>query len=217
MRPSTSRAGRLPVRERDALATLLVRALRGGDARALRFAGGILRAIVPAGGSLGAAPRLPDGDATEFERARRILEGCGLIAGGADRALLDLARDTVSRQLEAVRGAPAGADLTTALAQAGVLLDLDLDFEAHEILEPHWLEAEGAPRLWLQGLIQLAASGVHRARGNAEGAIRLAEAAATKLAEAPKTWRGFPLGERARQAASMGRGNDGGSPAKEGR
>ncbi len=38
-------------------------------------------------------------------------------------------------------------------------------FEAHEDWEELWLEAEGAHRLWLQGLIQYAAAFVHYSRG----------------------------------------------------
>jgi hypothetical protein len=47
-------------------------------------------------------------------------------------------------------------------------------FEAHEDWEALWHEAEGAERLWLQGLIQWAAAFVHFERGfHASGFVKL--------------------------------------------
>lgn len=54
-------------------------------------------------------------------------------------------------------------------------------YEAHEDWEALWLEAEGAQRLWLQGLIQYAAAFVHYERGfHANGFWRLLKQAQEK-------------------------------------
>lgn len=50
------------------------------------------------------------------------------------------------------------------------LIDSGQPFEAHEVLEPAWRQAEGPPRLHLKGLIQLAAALHHADRGNRHGA-----------------------------------------------
>lgn len=49
--------------------------------------------------------------------------------------------------------------------RAVVLFNAGAYFEAHEDWEELWHEAEGAERVWLQGLIQLAAAFVHFERG----------------------------------------------------
>ena len=54
-------------------------------------------------------------------------------------------------------------------------------FEAHEAWEILWLPATGEDRIFLQGLIQLAAAYLQRERGNVRGATRLFEAAISKL------------------------------------
>ena len=55
-------------------------------------------------------------------------------------------------------------------------------YEAHEDWEELWHEAEGAHRLWLQGLIQYAAAFVHFARGfHASGFHRLMQQATEKV------------------------------------
>jgi hypothetical protein len=53
-------------------------------------------------------------------------------------------------------------------------------FEAHEDWEALWLEAEGARRAWLQGLIQFAAAFHHFGRGGASGFAKLARSAAER-------------------------------------
>ncbi|MDA1193953.1 MAG: DUF309 domain-containing protein [Planctomycetota bacterium] len=56
-------------------------------------------------------------------------------------------------------------------------------WEAHEAWEDLWLEAEGAHRLWLQGLIQYAAALFHFERGFfASGFQRLMQTATEKTA-----------------------------------
>ena len=77
--------------------------------------------------------------------------------------------------------APADPPLGTALDQAAALLAADLFFEAHEVLEPHWMRAEGAERQALQGLIQVAVGYQHLANGNLGGARALLHDGAAKL------------------------------------
>lgn len=55
-----------------------------------------------------------------------------------------------------------------------VLFNAGAFYDAHEDWEALWHEAEGAERLWLQGLIQVAAAFVHWSRGfHASGFSRL--------------------------------------------
>jgi len=68
-------------------------------------------------------------------------------------------------------------------------------FAAHEILEPAWMGTDDqAERALYQGLIKLAAAGVHAVRGNPEGVRRNLRGAAARLARVPATTSG-PLGE----------------------
>ncbi|MGZ5427557.1 MAG: DUF309 domain-containing protein, partial [Thermoanaerobaculia bacterium] len=54
-------------------------------------------------------------------------------------------------------------------------------FEAHEEWELLWKDSKGDEKLFLQGLIQLAAACVHIGRGNAAPGRRLLALAKTKL------------------------------------
>ena len=54
-------------------------------------------------------------------------------------------------------------------------------FEAHDAWEHLWRESAGDDKLFIQALIQVAAAGVHIARGNAAPAKRLLALAAEKL------------------------------------
>ena len=58
-------------------------------------------------------------------------------------------------------------------------------WEAHEAWEQYWLSAQGDLRVFLQGLIQLAAAYHHVKRGTYRGGIRLFDAALLKLAPFP--------------------------------
>lgn len=55
-------------------------------------------------------------------------------------------------------------------------------FESHEDWETIWHECEGAHRLWVQGLIQLAAAFHHVDHGTASGLVKLLRTAREKLA-----------------------------------
>jgi hypothetical protein len=64
-------------------------------------------------------------------------------------------------------------------------------FEAHEDWEAVWNDAVDPQRLWLQGLIQLAAAFVHFERGfHASGFVRLVRSGREKIAG----YAGDPLG-----------------------
>lgn len=99
---------------------------------------------------------------------------------------IEAARDLLSRE----GGEPGGPSLQRVLARAGRLFDAGLYFEVHELLEPHWMRADGAERRALQGLIQVAVAFHHQERGNREGAISLLAEGLAKLEGAE---RAFPL------------------------
>ena len=66
--------------------------------------------------------------------------------------------------------------------RAVVLFNAGAFYDAHEDWEDLWHEAEGRERLWLQGLIQVAAAFVHWSRGfHASGFGRLLVQAREKL------------------------------------
>ncbi len=91
----------------------------------------------------------------------------------------DYIRDRVARYRAATRdirslgGSPVN--------RAAILWRHGLVFEAHEILEPHWLGASGDEREGLKGLIQAAGVYVHQEAGHAAAAISLARKAADRL------------------------------------
>lgn len=113
---------------------------------------------------------------------------------GDDPAQRRRARAVLERYRAVLEQAPRGEDLATRLAQAHVLFAAALPFEVHEVLEPAWRAASGDRRRFLQGIIQAAVAWHHGARGRAAPALRVAEAAAAKLSDAPSTWNGFPVG-----------------------
>ncbi len=64
----------------------------------------------------------------------------------------------------------------------GVALFNDREFwHAHEAWEELWLKAAGEEKVFLQGLIQLAAAYYHVQRGTFRGGVRLFDAALRKL------------------------------------
>lgn len=58
-------------------------------------------------------------------------------------------------------------------------------WHAHEEWERLWLECEGEAKMFLQGLIQLAAAYHHVQRGTHRGALRLFDASMRKLSRFP--------------------------------
>jgi hypothetical protein len=68
-----------------------------------------------------------------------------------------------------------------ALSEAQRLLDENLPFQAHEILEGTWKAAEAAERPLWQGLAQVAVGLTHIQRGNATGAVALLRRGAERI------------------------------------
>lgn len=67
------------------------------------------------------------------------------------------------------------------MTQAAILRRHGLYFEAHEVLEPHWLATAGDEREGLKGLIQALGVFVHREAGQANAAQKLARKALERL------------------------------------
>jgi len=136
----------LPLRVRNRLASAIIAAL--GDEHARRE----LRAL-----------------AADDAMAR------GWLAPEEDQ-LAPAVRERARRAAGALADRPALAaetDLGQALQAAGLLFDAGLHFEVHEVLEPHWMAAQGDAREALQGLIQIAVGYQHLANGNRAGARSL--------------------------------------------
>ena len=100
-------------------------------------------------------------------------------------ALLERAR-RASAALAAIPPLRPDVDVATALTAAATLFDAGLYFEVHEVLEPHWVRAEGAERDALQGLIQVAVGFQHLANGNLAGARSLLAEGAFRLERSPQ-------------------------------
>lgn len=83
----------------------------------------------------------------------------------------------VQRAPEGVRRTP-GETLT----EAQRLLDADLPFHAHEVLEDAWKQAEPPERALWRGLAQLAVGLTHAMRGNSTGAQALLRRGAENIA-----------------------------------
>lgn len=108
--------------------------------------------------------------------------------------MTDRPRDALGRPLSAradpslvVPGiGPAASDLDDDHAWALALdyLQRGRPFHAHEVFEARWRSAPDEDREAWRALAQWGAALTHDARGNAEGARRLADRAATNLARA---------------------------------
>ena len=85
-------------------------------------------------------------------------------------------------------------------------------WDAHEAWEQLWLVAAGEEKLFLQGLIQLAAAYHHVQRGTLRGGLRLFEQSATKLVHFEDGFLGVrfraALDEAGEQAASLAKGDE---------
>src|SRR5215210_6677205 len=75
--------------------------------------------------------------------------------------------------LEEWRAAPQCAAREMALRKAALLFNHHLFFEVHEVLEAQWRVEHDPPRLFLQGLIQVAVAFHHLERRNFRGAVAL--------------------------------------------
>lgn len=74
------------------------------------------------------------------------------------------------------------ATVEDALLLAAARWDEQRYFEAHELLEHAWKQAEGSDRELWKGVIQVAVAGVHLQRGNPAGARRLLARSRARLA-----------------------------------
>ncbi|HUO04834.1 MAG TPA: DUF309 domain-containing protein [Candidatus Binataceae bacterium] len=82
------------------------------------------------------------------------------------------------------------------LFQEGIaLFNAGKFFECHEAWEQIWLRAEGADKLFLQGMIQAAVAILHAQRGNLEGARTLRDKSLGKLDPLAVNYRGIALDE----------------------
>lgn len=80
--------------------------------------------------------------------------------------------------------------------EEGVVLFNEGKFwHAHEAWERIWLQAEGEQKIYLQGLIQLAAAYHHAMRGTFRGGVRLFDAALLKLEGFPPAYGGVDRAE----------------------
>jgi uncharacterized protein len=90
----------------------------------------------------------------------------------------------LSRGIESIARIP--DDLTLPLAEsltyADDLLDRDLAFNAHEVLEAAWTNGSDDERMMWQGLVQLAVGITHVQRGNVKGVLIVLRRAAARLA-----------------------------------
>ena len=74
----------------------------------------------------------------------------------------------------------------------GILLfNREAFFDAHEVWEDVWRDAEGLEKKFLQGLIQVAVAFHHHSTGNIAGARSLLERACKNLAECPGEFGGI--------------------------
>ncbi len=72
-----------------------------------------------------------------------------------------------------------------------VLFNEQYFFEAHEALEDVWHREHGAPRLFLQGLIQVCAGFHHFQNGNPRGAAELLQRGTDKMRRYPEQYLGL--------------------------
>lgn len=79
---------------------------------------------------------------------------------------------SVSSLRSSVSGPPPSAR-EVALRKAALLFNHHLFFEVHEVLEAQWRREHDPPRLFLQGLIQVAVAFYHLERHNFRGAVSL--------------------------------------------
>lgn len=89
----------------------------------------------------------------------------------------------------------AASPTSSAVERGRSLFNARRYFEAHEAWEEAWLAETGEPRLFLQGLIQIAAS-LHKASrgGSASGCVRLIDAGLEKLGRVRGGAGGLALG-----------------------
>jgi len=166
----------LPLPLRNRLADLVLDALH--DAEARRGLEAVAAVCADPGALAGRTP--PASFPADLFEHRD--DGWRLRSGYREHATLVRERAQAAARALAGRALdPPDPPLETALAQAGALFAAGLYFEVHELLEPHWMRAEGPTRDVLQGLIQAAVGYQHLANGNVAGARALLHDGARKL------------------------------------
>ncbi len=95
--------------------------------------------------------------------------------------------------LEHWSGQTGGSALDGVLQKSVLLFNHHLFFEVHEVLEPHWMHAQGEIKTFLQGLIQTAVAFYHLGRGNLAGARSLLHEGLIKIAPHSPAWLGVEL------------------------
>ena len=200
-------SGRAPEGEIAALARFAERADRSGVASALAAAdvdtlGRSTKIFERAGDEVRLLPNLlADLPELRWRTARFVVATtacracCGPPPPGAGH-----------RQKQPAGGMPPSADeLAWTLCAAAELFNAGLFFEVHELLEPCWIRAEGPLRLFLQGLIQIAAGLHHEQNGNRRGAIALLGEGAGKLRPFAPHAHGIDLGSFLKDIGELAR------------
>lgn len=95
---------------------------------------------------------------------------------------------------------PLDPDIEEALRKAVSEFNSGRFFESHETLEEVWIETHGRSRLFLQGLIQVAAGFFHLGNGNRVGAGRQLHRGIQKLLGYPEVYGGVDLASLRRSA-----------------
>jgi predicted metal-dependent hydrolase len=90
----------------------------------------------------------------------------------------------------------------SAIAEGIDLFNSHSFWHAHEAWEVLWLKSAGEEKIFLQGLIQLAAAYHHVQRGTFRGGVRLFDAALRKLAPFPSGYFGIDRDDVVKCAAS---------------
>ncbi len=159
----------LPLPLRNRLAELIIESLH--DAEARRGLEAVATACADPK-ALNVAADLPESFPRDLFEER---EGCLRLKSGWKQHAAELGDRSrrAWRVLHPRPLCPRGAPLGASLGAAALLFDAGLYFEVHELLEPHWMRAEGSEREALQGLIQIAVGFQHLANGSVAGARAL--------------------------------------------
>lgn len=140
---------------------------------------------------------------TQSAAACRIAVRRGLVRAAVDMALARARSSGIVTTVPAMHTPRSQSTPNPALGgQAAVLegfaecFNAGRYYEAHDVLEPLWLEARGSPKAdFLQGLIQVAGAFVHVRQSRLEPALRLLRSAERRLAAYPTGCDGVDLGQ----------------------
>ena len=95
---------------------------------------------------------------------------------------------------------PLDPEIDRAVREAVAQFNAGCFFECHDTLEEVWIETRGRSRLFLQGLIQVAAGFHHLGNGNRVGAGRQLHRGIQKLIGYPEGYAGIDLASLRRSA-----------------